>query len=73
MSTRFPTLSHKAASVLTVAAWLLLAAAAHAADAPAGKLPTPPKGSEFQLFIENDMLAGTDHYYTNGIKFGFGV
>ena len=25
----------------------------------------PPEGSEFQLFIENDMLARTDRYYTN--------
>jgi len=33
----------------------------------------PPKGSEFQLFIENDMLSHTDRYYTNGIKFGIGV
>jgi len=31
------------------------------------------KGSEIQLFIENDMLAHTDSYYTNGIKFGIGV
>ena len=47
---------------------------AGAADAiAADKLPPPPQGSEFQLFIENDMLAGTDHYYTNGIKFGIGV
>jgi lipid A 3-O-deacylase len=28
---------------------------------------------EFQLYIENDMLSGTDRYYTNGIKFGGGV
>ena len=33
----------------------------------------PPQGSEFQLFIENDMLARTDRYYTNGIKFGGGM
>jgi hypothetical protein len=31
------------------------------------------KGSEVQLFIENDMLAHTDRYYTNGIKLGIGV
>jgi hypothetical protein len=35
--------------------------------------PRPPEGSEFQLFIENDMLARTDRYYTNGIKFGGGA
>jgi lipid A 3-O-deacylase len=33
----------------------------------------PPQGSEFQLFVENDLLARTDRYYTNGIKFGGGV
>lgn len=32
-----------------------------------------PEGSEFQLFVENDMLARTDRYYTNGIKFGGGA
>lgn len=32
-----------------------------------------PAGSEFQLFIENDMLARTDRYYTNGIKLGGGA
>ena len=31
------------------------------------------KGSEIQLFVENDMLAHTDSYYTNGIKFGIGI
>src|SRR5258706_14585486 len=31
------------------------------------------KGSEVQLFIENDMLAHSDRYYTNGIKFGIGM
>ncbi|MEO7726093.1 MAG: lipid A deacylase LpxR family protein, partial [Burkholderiales bacterium] len=31
------------------------------------------EGSEFQLFIENDMLSHTDRYYTNGIKLGIGV
>jgi len=35
--------------------------------------PRPPEGSEFQLFVENDMLARTDRYYTNGIKFGGGA
>lgn len=33
----------------------------------------PPAGSELQLFVENDMLARTDRYYTNGIKLGIGV
>lgn len=33
----------------------------------------PPAGSELQLFVENDMWANTDRYYTNGIKFGIGL
>lgn len=35
--------------------------------------PLKSAGSEIQLFVENDMLAHTDGYYTNGIKFGIGV
>jgi len=31
-----------------------------------------PSG-EIQIFIENDFLAGTDHYYSNGVKVGFGA
>ena len=33
----------------------------------------PPQGSEFQVFVENDMLAHSDRYYTNGIKLGGGL
>lgn len=33
----------------------------------------PPVGSEFQLFVENDMLTSTDRYYTNGLKLGIGA
>ncbi len=47
----------------------LLAMPAHRALA----LERPPEGSEVQLFIENDLLARTDRYYTNGIKFGGGM
>jgi len=47
---------------------LLVSLAPHA-----GAQQRPPQGSEFQLFIENDLLARTDRYYTNGIKFGGGV
>lgn len=39
----------------------------------AGAQVRPPEGSEFQLFIENDLLARTDRYYTHGLKFGGGV
>jgi hypothetical protein len=41
--------------------------------AAATAVPAPPAGSELQLFVENDMLARTDRYYTNGIKFGVGL
>jgi lipid A 3-O-deacylase len=33
----------------------------------------PPQGSELQLFVENDMLAHTDRYYSNGFKLGVGL
>ena len=72
MASSFQSLLRMTLSALTAAAWLLAVAGAHAADAPEKK-PPPPKGSEFQLFIENDVLAGTDRYYTNGFKLGFGV
>lgn len=53
---------------------LLLATLAFPACAIASALPTePPPGSEIQLFVENDMLANTDRYYTNGIKLGVGL
>lgn len=39
----------------------------------AGAQVRPPEGSEFQLFIENDLLARTDRYYTHGLKLGGGV
>ncbi len=28
---------------------------------------------EIQIFVENDFLAGTDRYYSNGLKLGFGA
>lgn len=52
---------------------LCLLALSAACVPPAYCQPRPPEGSEFQLFVENDMLARTDRYYTNGIKFGGGA
>lgn len=52
---------------VTLFALLLASAAALAGP------PRPPEGSEFQLFVENDMLSHTDRYYTNGIKLGVGI
>lgn len=39
----------------------------------ASAMPKPLKQAQVQLFIENDMLAGSDRYYTNGFKLGGGV
>lgn len=56
-----------------LALWLLAVLALPAvADTPL-TISAPPAGSEVQLFVENDMLARTDRYYTNGIKFGIGL
>src|SRR4051812_10999991 len=52
---------------------LLLSPYALAAETCADFKSLDTQGSEFQLFIENDMFAHTDRYYTNGIKFGIGV
>lgn len=46
------------------------------AGGPAAKSTSPlpaKEGSEIQVFIENDVWARTDRYYTNGLKVGFGV
>lgn len=58
--------------LLSLLVWLSGVAAAMDA-APPLERSRPPPGSEFQLFVENDMLAHTDRYYTNGIKLGLGL
>lgn len=51
-----------------------MAVAVLALSAVGGKAqPALPAGSELQFFVENDMLARTDRYYTNGIKLGGGA
>lgn len=61
-----------------------LLAAAFAIAAPGAGAETDPadaaagvvgklKGAAVQVIIENDFLAGTDRYYTNGIKLGITV
>lgn len=50
----------------------LIALPGRAADAPA-EPPLDLRGSEIQIFIENDSIGGTDQYYTNGIKIGGGI
>ncbi len=54
-------------------AGLLMSSYALSAENCADIKSLDTKGSELQLFIENDMLSHTDRYYTNGIKFGIGV
>jgi hypothetical protein len=49
---------------------VLASMSAAGADLP---FAAPPADSEVQLFVENDMLARTDRYYTNGIKLGIGL
>lgn len=51
----------------------LLACLAMPAAAAGLPFAAPPADSEVQLFVENDMLARTDRYYTNGIKLGVGL
>ncbi len=55
-----------------VAGLLWCAAPASAAEATA-KPPLDLRGSEIQIFIENDSIGGTDRYYTNGLKIGGGI
>jgi len=53
--------------------FLLPAAPVRAAEAAQSGWCEAVTACEFQLYIENDVLAGTDRYYTNGIKFGGGM
>lgn len=49
----------------------LLVGAASAAEEPAATVDL--RGSEIQIFIENDSFGSSDRYYTNGIKIGGGI
>lgn len=49
----------------------LLSAPASVAE-PTPSEPVDLRGSEIQLFIENDSFGGSDRHYTNGIKIGGG-
>jgi lipid A 3-O-deacylase len=44
-----------------------------AAETPPAEPPPDLRGSEIQIFIENDSFGSTDQYYTNGIKIGGGI
>jgi hypothetical protein len=63
--------SHQGSLAAGAVAMLLLTLPVRAAEAPAA--PLDLRGSEIQIFIENDALGGTDRYYTNGIKIGGGI
>jgi hypothetical protein len=65
-------LLHRLARFAGIACFAAAAGSA-AADDCADPKSLSLKGSEFQLFIENDMLAHSDRYYTNGIKICIGV
>ncbi|RPJ45268.1 MAG: lipid A deacylase LpxR family protein [Betaproteobacteria bacterium] len=60
--------SWPAGAILALA---LLAAPAYAAELP--DKPVDLRGSEIQIFIENDSFRSSDQYYTNGIKIGGGI
>lgn len=62
-------------TVLAVAGLLWSAAPARAAGAPAepAEPPLDLRGSEVQVFVENDSFGDTDQGYTNGIKIGGGI
>ena len=64
--------SHQGVLSTLTALLLCCAAPAHAADKPA-EPPLDLRGSEIQIFIENDSFSGSDKYYTNGIKIGGGI
>ncbi len=38
----------------------------------AAAMPDTAPTYQLQVFVENDVFAGTDRYYTNGLKFGLG-
>jgi hypothetical protein len=54
-------------------AGLLWSAVPARAAETAAEPPLDLRGSEIQVFIENDSFGSTDQYYTNGIKIGGGV
>ena len=64
--------SHRLA-VAVVAALLLTGRAAPSGAAEASAEAVDLRGSEIQIFIENDSFGSSDQYYTNGFKIGGGV
>lgn len=63
---------HRAGLLALLCLSLSPATAAEPATDPLG-LRSDPRGSEIQLFIENDSFGSSDRYYTNGFKIGGGV
>lgn len=63
---------HTSWSAVAFLALALLTAPVHAAETVPTEL-VDLRGSEIQVFIENDSFGKTDQYYTNGIKIGGGI
>jgi len=61
----------RSVSACLPALFALLAGPAYATETPAP--PIDLRGSEIQIFIENDSFRSSDQYYTNGIKIGGGI
>lgn len=59
---------YRIAAILALALQLALA---YGAETP--EKPVDLRGSEIQIFIENDSFRSSDQYYTNGIKIGGGI
>ena len=72
----FKTREFVGAHIRTTTARALALIALLAGPVCAMETPAPPvdlRGSEIQIFIENDSFGSSDQYYTNGIKIGGGI
>jgi len=63
---------HRTALTVLAVSLLCLAPSPRAAEKPV-ESPLDLRGSEIQIFIENDSFSGSDQYYTNGLKIGGGI
>lgn len=70
---KVPAVSRRLLQSIFAAAIVLSAVPPVRAGEAPDAAPWDLRGSELQLFIENDSFGGTDQYYTNGLKIGGGV
>jgi len=68
-----PTRSVRALWIAGALAVTFFGATAAAAAESRGLFCATPSACEVQLYVENDILGGTDRYYTSGLKLGGGV